>query len=650
MANDKGNGDFGAEFVFGGNVDFIERLSAQLDELEQKLSAGVSGALDRAASGLERLNTSARQSTTSAKSLSALTNDLDLLAASALDASADFGKMMDTWRKTDEAERAMDELAESAKEVSPALDEIGLSASALAVLRGDADNAKKSVGNLTDRTKELKESWVGVRNIALGLGAVLAGVAVGTAKAFDAQTRQIDFAGKSATNLGLSVESYTGLRYAADRGGSNEAELQMGLRSLSRNAETGNEAFRQLGISVREANGTLKSSDTLFREVGLRLQQMGDRTQAAALAQVLMGDSGVKMISVFGDAPDVLDKTIARGKELGAVFTDSEVKKATEYRDALTNLSTAFNGLLMGVVMPLAPKATAFVEKLADKLVQLRDTSMTDGLGDDLEKMAELLYRLADVGISAAPVLLNLANSAADVLIPIGEVLTKLLEIPGATEAVAQGMMLAFGGVALAKVIRFGTALGGIITGMSGVGGAATVMGSSIGGLTKTVGGLRAALNTLNTAAKANVYIMAAMAAYAAYAAAKGVIDEKAEHKAIVDNQVLQGNVKTSLSGSLRKYKAGEISEQNYRSTFDAAQKALGEDLKGSRWDVWSSREAQEGRGNTTTNYYNFSQTNTIGADLNSIGDLIGKNLENLVRSQINMDVISSRVIRMGGV
>ena len=50
------------------------------------------------------------------------------------------------------------------------------------------------------------------------------------------------------------------------------------------------------------------------------------------------------------------------------------------------------------------------------------------------------------------------------------------------------------------------------------------------------------------------------------------------------------GNVRQSVIGSYRRYRAGEISEERYKEVFDRA-KSMGSDMSGSYYDIWKTAE-----------------------------------------------------------
>lgn len=53
------------------------------------------------------------------------------------------------------------------------------------------------------------------------------------------------------------------------------------------------------------------------------------------------------------------------------------------------------------------------------------------------------------------------------------------------------------------------------------------------------------------------------------------------------------GNVRQSVIGSYRRYRAGEISEDRYKEVFDRA-KSMGSDMSGSYYDIWKTAESSK--------------------------------------------------------
>ena len=632
---------FYSSFKFDGNTEFLDGLMKRLDGLETKLAQGVSKSMGRAL------------------------DSMDAFAASCLDAGTDAGKLFAKLDRADQIAKEMDDLAESAKAVPKSLEQIAheakvasdrfdaLNGSADPALRGivtDAEKAAHKMETLDDKTARLGDSWGKMRNMGITVGAALTAAGYGMWYALDKSTEMMDGLDESAQAAGTSATALAQLQYAATKGGSSAEELGVSLKTLSVNAAAGDKAFEAMGVNVRDSSGQLKKSDALFLEVGNKLQGMSDRTQAAAIATTLFGRSGSKMLSVFGTAPGTIEATMKEAEKLGLVFSEADLKSASDFQDSIMRVGVAFQLASAKLLTGIGPKVTQFMENLTAKLAAFSDSEAGKKLAEGMGKFADAAMRAFDVLTDIAPKLLTIGLQISNILIPLTELVAKFLEIPGAAEAVGVAIAAAFGGIAVSRMLTFGSDLMGVARGFESIS-AGTV------GLAGKVESVRGALNGLNTAAKANLVLLAAWTTFEAYKAFEEGIQKRKDEKNLKEKEKASSGYAHRMSvfaNELNQAKeTGDMEAQNairlkmartrdvnagghsYENAYKASQNV--------------SKDAKGGV-RITNNDNRISQTNTIGADISKIGDLIGKNLEKLVRSQINIDVVSSRVVRMGGV
>ena len=67
------------------------------------------------------------------------------------------------------------------------------------------------------------------------------------------------------------------------------------LKKVNDNADEGNDVFTRLGVSYKNADGTVKDSLTLFKEMGAALSQVQDGTKRSGLAMDAFGTRNAKV-------------------------------------------------------------------------------------------------------------------------------------------------------------------------------------------------------------------------------------------------------------------------------------------------------------------------------------------------------------------
>lgn len=182
-----------------------------------------------------------------------------------------------------------------------------------------------------------------------------------------------DAATKSASAVGLAVEEYTALQYAAELAGVGSAELDAGLSKLNRTIDeaanggkTQAEAFDRLGVSVLDAGGKLKTSDQILAEIADKFQTMPNGVQKSALAMELFGRSGAKLIPLLNGGAAGLEELRKEAEALGLVISGDMAAQAEVFNDNMTRLSKATTGAGNSIAADMLPSLVELSELLVD--------------------------------------------------------------------------------------------------------------------------------------------------------------------------------------------------------------------------------------------------------------------------------------------
>jgi hypothetical protein len=224
------------------------------------------------------------------------------------------------------------------------------------------------------------------KNAALAgaaLGAAVGAAAVSLGVAIKKTIDQADELGKVSQKIGIPVEELSRLKHAADLSGVSFEGLTTSFGRLSRNmAEVAAgasgpaaQAFRTLGIEVQNADGTLKASSDVMKELASRFAGMRDGAAKTALAVQLFGRAGADLIPLLNSGADGLDKMMREADELGIVITDKTAKAAEQFNDNLTRLQRVGDSLVVGVVNEWTPALAGLSGILVDASKGARELS-----------------------------------------------------------------------------------------------------------------------------------------------------------------------------------------------------------------------------------------------------------------------------------
>lgn len=243
---------------------------------------------------------------------------------------------------------------------------------------------------------------------------VVGGAALAAGAAFLAMTKSVidsaDNMAKAARSIGISTESLSALQYAADMSGVSAEELNASLARLNRGAADGNKAFDAMGISVRDAQGNLKATDDLLKEVSDRFASYRDGAEKSALAQELFGRSGAQLISFLNEGSEGLSKMQQEAEKLGIIIGTDLAKNSEVFNDNLTRIQKSVMGLVVDIAGPLVAalaRATSEFLKAAQagdsffRAIErglrgglVGDRATMEGAAKDIERITGELQRL----------------------------------------------------------------------------------------------------------------------------------------------------------------------------------------------------------------------------------------------------------------
>lgn len=220
----------------------------------------------------------------------------------------------------------------------------------LARLRTDMNQANgivsKAMGGISSAGSMAAKALGGL-GVVLSAGAMVAYVR----SAIDAA----DATSKLAQSVGLSTEQVAGLQLAYGQSGLEQTRMVESLAKLTQAAVTGNEAFDALGISVRNSDGSFRTTREVLADVAERFQNMEDGTAKTALAMKLFGETGGQLIPLLNGGAEGLQYFDDAATRLGLTISDKTAKEAEKFNDTLDLMTQGAKGVSLQVAAELLP-------------------------------------------------------------------------------------------------------------------------------------------------------------------------------------------------------------------------------------------------------------------------------------------------------
>jgi phage-related minor tail protein len=328
------------------------------------------------------------------------------------------------------------------REVAKAEGEVNRFENELSQLCSTADRTDDKVADVGDKAQaagrdmenagEKAHKFSGVLSgIAGGIGkAAAAGIAAVGAAAAAAGTAVVKMtlkAGEAADELstlsnktGISTKTLQEMEYAARFVDVPLETMTDSMFKLTRSMDAARdgtgaqaEAFKALGVSIRNSDGSLKNSKQIWLDTIDALGKVTNETERDALAMQLFGKNAKELNPLIAAGSDELSRLADEANELGVVLSDESVTALGDFDDKMQRLKATGTALTQTLGAAVAPALGALADNLrvvAASVTQAIQTGDWSKVGDGVSAM------LTDIGSRIANALPQLAAQAAKII------------------------------------------------------------------------------------------------------------------------------------------------------------------------------------------------------------------------------------------
>ena len=343
----------------------------------------------------------------------------------------------ETNKKTREYEKELELLKKAEKENGEATEEqkqrMGELETAIAQTRVKAAELKTEQAelkaNIKNTTRQLEEQTVSanqsgksldtVKSSAKDLGKMLGTTAAGFSALVGAIYSLTHSAASAADSIntlskqyGLSTEEIQKFKYATDL---IDVSLETYVASIARNirsmtayqngTEATVQAYDSLGVSVTDANGKLRDSQTVYNEVISALGKVEDETERDSIAMTILGRNAQQLNPLILGGADALAELGEQAENLGLILPQESLDNLNAFNDKVDTLKANMNGLQMVVGESFANSFDSFFEAGDDFLEFVQQLKadgtldeMAKGLSDTLATLVNFLKTAITVG------------------------------------------------------------------------------------------------------------------------------------------------------------------------------------------------------------------------------------------------------------
>jgi hypothetical protein len=193
-------------------------------------------------------------------------------------------------------------------------------------------------------------------------GYAVAGAAVAMAAFVKQQIDIADKMGKLAQQTGTTSEFLSGMTLVASQAGTSLETVAKGIQRLSMNMNDmkrgvgeSKETFELLNISVDNADGTLRNSEDVMKEIADKFSKMEDGADKTAAAMRIFGRAGAELIPMLNMGSAGIEDLQKKAKEMGLVIGTETALQAAYLNDQLDILIKSAQGTGRSLALNLIP-------------------------------------------------------------------------------------------------------------------------------------------------------------------------------------------------------------------------------------------------------------------------------------------------------
>lgn len=245
---------------------------------------------------------------------------------------------------------------------------------------------------------------------------------------------------------GLTTDEIQGMQYASELVDVSFESMNGALKKMKKTMTGQEETWQQLGISVTNADGSMRSATDVFYESLTALSQIENETERDQLAMQLFGKSADELAGIIDDGGESLKKYSQQAKDLGLVMDEETITAMNSLNDTVDELKANFGASLIqlgaSLATALAPALTTISEKIK---------SITEKIRNLTPEQSAMILKITGIVAAIAPLLLiggklitgigMLLTFAPAVTAALGALSLKMLLIPAIIAGVVAGVI-----------------------------------------------------------------------------------------------------------------------------------------------------------------------------------------------------------------
>ena len=240
---------------------------------------------------------------------------------------------------------------------------------------------------------------------------------------------------------GFTTDELQQMQYAADLVDVDFNTMTGSLKKMKKAMTGHDETWKKLGISVTDADGSMRNATDVFYESLTALSQIENETERDQMAMDLFGKSADDLAGIIDDGGAALKEFGQQAKDLGLVMDKDTIASMSELNDTVDQLKANFGATMIQLGASIATTLAPALTQVSDKL-----KAFAEKIRNLTPEQTELILKITGIVAAIAPLLVI----GGKLITGIAKVMEYAPQIKLALTALTSPMGLVVAGIAAA--------------------------------------------------------------------------------------------------------------------------------------------------------------------------------------------------------
>ena len=289
-------------------------------------------------------------------------------------------------------------------------------------LRDFGSVAKQQLKAVGEKFKEIGNKISDVGQKLMPVSATAGAIGAGLLKMGYNAVKSADDLKTLSQQTGISVEELQKMQYASELVDVSLEDITGALRKMKPKMSEGNKTFEKLGVSVTNADGSLRDATDVFYDSIDALSKIQNETERDQVAMELFGKSADELAGIIDDGGAALKQYGQEAADAGLILSENTVNALNDTNDTIDKLKADMSGTMAEVGADVAQVLAPALEKGGEVI-----KTITAKLRELTPEQQATILKIVGIVAAIAPAILIIGKLVAG----IGSVISVIGTIVG---------------------------------------------------------------------------------------------------------------------------------------------------------------------------------------------------------------------------